>query len=127
MLEPKDRQPSKEESERAWMRAQVAQIPDLRQALDNLFQHIAVIARLSRFPKITPQRLVKEIGNRKANYEFLIACMQEETRINAAAQAEAQKNADQLQSLTLKDNVKSEETGQDTTGQTTEDQAPGND
>lgn len=89
MLEPKDRQPSKEENEKKWLREKVAQIEDLRIALDNLFQHVAAIARLTGFRGITPKKLVKESRNTKANYEFLIACMAEEQRLNAEAQAKA--------------------------------------
>jgi hypothetical protein len=73
-----DHQLSKEQREKLWMREQLNQIPEMRAAIDNLWQHIAFLARKA---KITPKALVKETKDFTANYTFLKECVDEERKL----------------------------------------------
>jgi hypothetical protein len=101
-----DHQKSKHEKEMDWIREQVSQIVQQRIALDNMFQQIAALARLS---KIKPEHLVKASQDVSANYTYLSACMKEEQRLQEEAMAKAKEVADQLAINNNNDHGKTQE------------------
>src|SRR5438445_770228 len=95
-----DHLPSAQERERLWMREQIGRIAEMSETITNLYQNIAVLARLA---KVTPAKMVKTLRE-PATMAFLMNCMQEEQKLNEKLKSPSAETSAAIEQLTIKDN-----------------------
>src|SRR5438105_1345197 len=102
--------------ERLWVREQISQLGEMRATIENVYQNLAVLARLAG---VSPGDMVKEVRNTTVNYAFLIECMKEEQRLNAEAQQVKETASLEVETPTINqegDQNGKEDNGNDTSG-----------